>query len=93
MQERALRALDAAKDVEITEGITLKKDATVENMMVSEPLPEEGRSLPENAIDDLLIDRAANFLTSHTLEFKIPKNTADEMKRSLEEGKLLLNLT
>lgn len=84
-----MKAIESATgDLQITEGITLKKDETaVEATPVEEPaLPEEGRAR-ESAIDELLVERVANFLTSHSLEFKVPKNTADDVKRSLEEGK------
>lgn len=83
-----MRALDVSKgDVEITDGITLKKDETAPEPVKVEDvqLPEEGRAR-ESAIDNMLVDRAINFLSSHTLEFKIPKSASEDMKRSLEEG-------
>lgn len=69
----------------------MKKDETVvEAAPVKEPaLPEEGRAR-ESAIDSLLFDRAINFLTSHSLEFKVPKSATEDVKRSLEEGEIWL---
>lgn len=62
----------------------MKKDETA--VPIELPAAEEARS-GDYGIDNLLVDRVARFLTSHTLEFKIPKTDAEEFKRSLEEGK------
>lgn len=40
----------------------------------------------ENQVDSLLADRVARFLGTHTLQFKVPKDSIEEMQRSLEEG-------
>lgn len=60
-------------------------------------MPSGGRSLsdvelPENVdaregqVDSLLADRIARFLGTHTLQFKVPKDSIEDMQRSLEEG-------
>lgn len=41
----------------------------------------------ESQVDSMLTDRVARFLGSHTLQFKVPKDSIDDMQRSLEEGK------
>lgn len=53
--------------------------------------------LPENVearesqVDSLLADRVARFLGTHTLQFKVPKDSIEEMQRSLEEGMFRLH--
>lgn len=47
-------------------------------------LPEEPRAR-EDALDNALLDRLADYLSSHTFEFKVPGNTIQNLKRSLEE--------
>lgn len=90
-QERALYYVDDVKgNVQIGEGITLVQ---------TEPVPSaQGRSLSdielapnvearESQVDSLLTDRVARFLGTHTLQFKVPKDSIEDMQRSLEEGK------
>lgn len=88
-QERALNYVeDINGDVKIGEGIQLVQ---------TEAIPEGGRSLSdinlsenvetrENQVDSLLADRVARFLGTHTLQFKVPKDSIEDMQRSLEEG-------
>lgn len=88
MQERALHYVDQSEgDIEVAEGIKL----------VQTEQPAQGRSLNEislpteteareNEVDSLLADRVARFLGSHTLQFKVPKDSIQDMQRSLEEG-------
>lgn len=40
----------------------------------------------EGEVDSLLVDRVARFLGSHTLQFKVPKDSIKDVQRSLEEG-------
>lgn len=81
---------DVKGDVQVGEGITLVQ---------TEQVPvAQGRSLSdielapnvearESQVDSLLADRVARFLSTHTLQFKVPKDSIEEMQRSLEEGK------
>jgi pantothenate kinase len=89
LQERALHYMDAAQgDIEVVEGI---------NLVQTEAQPTGGRSLNdvdlpvdveerEAEIDSLLVDRVARFLQSHTLQFKVSKDSIQDMQRSLDEG-------
>jgi Protein of unknown function (DUF1676) len=43
----------------------------------------------EGEVDSLLVDRVARFLGSHTLQFKVPKDSIKDVQRSLEEGNLM----
>lgn len=43
----------------------------------------------ETEVDSLLVDRVARFLGSHTLQFKVPKDSIKDVQRSLEEGEEL----
>ena len=90
-QERALQFVDKAEgDYELSEALKL----------VQTEQPAQGRSMNEinlsaepevreAEVDSLLMDRVARFLGSHTLQFKVPKDSIQDMQRSLEEGKLI----
>ena len=76
-------------DIEITEGIKLvetEKGSQGRSMndvnLSAEPEAREGE------IDSLLVSRVSKFLGSHTLQFKMPKDSIQDMQRSLEEGKI-----
>lgn len=77
--------METPQDIEITEGLTLKRD---ENAPIAKETEIPQGRATESTIDNLLVDRFVDFMSSHTLQFKIPKSTSDDMKRSLEEGKL-----
>jgi hypothetical protein len=60
----------------------------------------QGRSFSENElsddpdtreqeVDSLLVDRVARFIGSHTLQFKVSKDSVKDMQRSFEEGEFL----
>lgn len=89
-QERALQYVeDAQGDIEITEGIKLvetEKPQAQGRSLNEIDLPTEPEAR-ESEIDSLLVDRAARFLGSHTLQFKVPKDSIEDMQRSLDEGK------
>lgn len=66
-------------------------------MVKAEGAVATGRSFTENElpvepeqreaeIDSLIVDRVARFLSSHTLQFRLPKDSIRDMQRSLEEG-------
>lgn len=48
-------------------------------------LPNESEAR-ENVVDSLLVERVARFLGSHTLQFKVPKESIEDMQKSLDEG-------
>lgn len=90
------RALRKSDNIDVLEGITLVKSESVES---SRGL--NGRSLSESEVDEtpakdedekdtqvenLLLDRVARFLESHTLQLKVPESSISDMRRSLEEG-------
>lgn len=93
------RALRKSDNIDVFDGITLVKSESVES---SRGL--NGRSLSDSELDDtlakdedekdaqvenLLLDRVARFLESHTLQLKVPESSISGMRRSLEEGKFL----
>lgn len=93
IQERALRYVDQTNgDVTITEGITLvqtEQPAAVGRSLDDVTLSSEPEAR-ENEVDALLVERVARFLGSHTLQFKVPKDSIEDMQRSLEEGNILI---
>ncbi|XP_050437151.1 uncharacterized protein LOC126843583 [Adelges cooleyi] len=91
------RALRRSDNIDVLDGITLVKSESVES---SRGL--NGRSLSESELDDnsasdevekdaqvenLLLDRVARFLESHTLQLKVPESSISGMRRSLEEAR------
>ncbi|XP_058060074.1 uncharacterized protein LOC131210800 [Anopheles bellator] len=89
-KERALN-LDWNQNFQIVDGITVKQSENAEAVPkgrslneVSLPADPEAR---EAEIDGLLVDRAARFLETHTLEFKVPKDSIEDMQRSLDEAR------
>lgn len=88
-QERALHYVDGPiGDLKIGEGISLLQTEAVQQQgrsIQDISLPEESEAR-ENEVDNLLVDRLARFLGSHTLQFKVPKDAIEDMQRSMEEG-------
>lgn len=97
--DRALRKTDS---IDVFEGISLVKSESVES---SRGL--NGRSLAESELEEaqpkdddekdtqvenLLLDRVARFLESHTLQLKVPESSISGMRRSLDEGNKYLFL-
>ena len=92
MQERALHYFDDSEnsDVKLTEGIALIKtdDIPVGRSLNEVVLPDEPEAR-ENEVDSMLIERVARFFGTHTLQFKVPKDSIQDMQRALEECKYL----
>lgn len=89
MQERALQYFDTENgDVKLTEGISLIKtdDIPMGRSLNDAALPEEPEAR-ENEVDALLVERVARFFGTHTLQFKVPKDSIQDMQRALEECK------
>lgn len=63
-----------------------KEVNSTEGQARSATLPEEPRAR-EDALDTILINKAIDFLSSHSIEFKVPDDTINQMKNSMvEEG-------
>ncbi|XP_050087572.1 uncharacterized protein LOC126572371 [Anopheles aquasalis] len=89
-KERALN-LDLNQNFQITDGITVKQSEDAASVPqgrslndIALPAEPEAR---EAEIDGLLVERAARFLETHTLEFKVPKDSIEDMQRSLDEAR------
>ncbi|XP_013100096.1 uncharacterized protein LOC106082251 [Stomoxys calcitrans] len=89
LKERALHYFDTENgDVKLTEGIALVKtdDIPVGRSLNEISLPEENEAR-ENEVDSLLVERIARFFGTHTLQFKVPKDSIQDMQRALEESR------
>lgn len=88
LQERALQLADKTEgDFEITEGINLvQSEAPSEARALNDFNLSDDQETREQEVDSLLLDRVAHFLGSHTLQFKVPKDSIKDVQRSLEEG-------
>lgn len=89
MKERALRYVDATDgDIEIGEGVSfLQTEPISQGRSMNEinlPAEPEARELE---VDSLLVDRVARFLATHTLQFKVPKDSIEDLQTSLEEAR------
>lgn len=87
-------------NIELTEGISLVSNEVEREADQADSrgrslgdVDDSYRSLPatsearEQRVDLLLMERIANFLASHTLQFKMPKDSIQDMQRALEESK------
>lgn len=90
MQERALELVDKTEgDFEITEGISLvQSEEPSQARSINEITLSEDQETREQEVDSLLVDRVARFVGSHTLQFKVPKDSIKDVQRSLEEGEI-----
>ncbi|XP_037951917.1 uncharacterized protein LOC119682529 [Teleopsis dalmanni] len=89
IKERALHYFDSENgDVKLTDGISLIKtdDIPVGRSLNEVVLPEESEAR-ENEVDSLLVERVARFFGTHTLQFKVPKDSIQDMQRALEESR------
>lgn len=89
LKERALHYFDTENgDVKLTEGISLIKtdEIPVGRALNDITLPEDQESR-ENEVDSLLVERVARFFGTHTLQFKVPKDSIQDMQRALEESR------
>ena len=75
-------------DFEISEGIKLvQTEETSQGRSLNDVELSDDEETREGEVDSLLVDRVARFLGSHTLQFKVPKDSIKDVQRSLEEGK------
>ncbi|XP_055381734.1 uncharacterized protein LOC129612222 [Condylostylus longicornis] len=89
LKERALHYFDSENgDVKLSDGIQLIKtdDIPVGRSLNEINLPDEPEAR-ENEVDSLLVERIARFFGTHTLQFKVPRESIEDMQRSLEEGR------
>lgn len=89
LKERALHYFDTENgDVKLTEGIALiKTDFIPVGRSLNEiQLPEEAKAR-ENEVDSLLFERVARFFGTHTLQFKVPKDSIQDIQQALEESR------
>lgn len=90
------RALKRSDDVEITEGVSLVSENTVQSSREANAraLSEDelDATLPQNPeeretqVESLLVDRVARYLSSHTLQLKVPDEALTTVRQTLDEG-------
>ncbi|KAJ0170880.1 hypothetical protein K1T71_013652 [Dendrolimus kikuchii] len=89
LKEKTLRYLEnvnMARELDITDGITVVGTGSSRSARSYEPLPEEPKAR-ESQVENRLLDAAADFMENHVIQLRIPKGTVDDVKRSLEEGR------
>lgn len=88
LQEKALKyveTISSAREMSITDGVSLIGNGSPRSARALEPLSEEPRAR-EAQVESRLVDIAADFLENHVIQFRLPKQAVEGMKRSLEEG-------
>lgn len=74
-------------DFDVTEGIRLvQTDEPSQARSLDDIQLSDDQETREQEVDSLLVDRVARFLGSHTLQFKVPKDSIKDVQRSLDEG-------
>ncbi|KAG6439507.1 hypothetical protein O3G_MSEX000830 [Manduca sexta] len=88
LKEKALRYVEniaSARELNLVDGITLVGSGSPRSGRSFEPLAEEPRAR-ESQVETRLVDAAADFFENHVIQFRMPKSTVEDVKRSLEEG-------
>ncbi|XP_070507762.1 uncharacterized protein Osi14 [Chironomus tepperi] len=89
----ALNRAARASNIQITKGVVLTRDPTYarsgkalsENEIVTSlPSENEERS---SRLFEMATESVSEFLKSHSLQFKLPEETTQEVSRALEEGR------
>lgn len=84
-----LKYIDQLPDsFEITGVVKIKRNDQQRNSTMQreqlDELPEEPRAR-ENALDRILMNRVMDFVGTHSVELKVPRDAVGKMKRSMEE--------
>ncbi|KAK9501638.1 hypothetical protein O3M35_012329 [Rhynocoris fuscipes] len=75
LKARAIKLVDRAinsDNIQLIDGISLIKSGEGERPVNIEPLPSDIDESRSNKVDDLLSERLAAFLQTHSIQFKIP---------------------
>lgn len=94
-QERVLTYIDRLPaDVEVGSMFTVKQTESGKagKRFSSITLPDEPRAR-EEMLNNILTEKIYDYFASHTFEFKIPKNSIKDWKRSLDIEGMLLDIS
>ncbi|XP_037730078.1 uncharacterized protein LOC119560614 [Drosophila subpulchrella] len=91
----ALNRAARSNNIELASGVTFQRDPASPVSRTGKSLSEQDvlAELPQNADErtgrlvDMAISSAAEFLSSHNLEFKLPAETTQQVARALDEGR------
>ncbi|CAG4964221.1 unnamed protein product [Parnassius apollo] len=80
---KALTKVSKSDEIVLLNGVTISKDKNaVENVEVEEAVP---RSLDENSLDNLILDKIMGFMQTHTIQIKFPSGS--DLQGASEEGR------
>ncbi|XP_066247866.1 uncharacterized protein Osi9 [Euwallacea similis] len=86
LKERALRYIDSLpNELDIGETVKVKPNGRFSRKTEIGQLPDEPRAR-ESIVESFLWDRIADYLSSHTIEIKLPPETVEQMKKA-DEGR------
>lgn len=80
-----MESISSAREMTLTEGVTLLGSGSPRSARALEPLPLEPKAR-EASVEARLVDSAADFLENHVIQFRMPSSAVEGIKRSLEEG-------
>ncbi|XP_039492692.1 uncharacterized protein LOC120452506 [Drosophila santomea] len=91
----ALNRAARSNNIELASGVTFQRDPASPVARTGKSLSEQDvyAELPQNADErtgrlvDLAVSSAADFLSTHNLEFKLPAETTQQVARALDEGR------
>ncbi|KPJ20267.1 hypothetical protein RR48_04865 [Papilio machaon] len=80
---KALTRITKSDEINLLNGVTISKDKNaIENVETEEAIP---RSLDENSLDSLILDKIVGFMRTHTIQIKFP--TGSDLQGAFEEGR------
>ncbi|KAL1137697.1 hypothetical protein AAG570_009393 [Ranatra chinensis] len=90
LKARALKLLDRAitsDNIPLVDGISLTKRADSERSLKTTPLEDLPKDMEAraNRVDELLWERVATFLESHSLQFRLPSFIKDQFVDEVDE--------
>lgn len=80
-----METISSAREMSLTDGVTLLGSGSPRSARALEPLSEEPKAR-EAQVEARLVDSAADLLENHVIQFRMPSSAVEGMKRSLEEG-------
>ncbi|XP_050304360.1 uncharacterized protein LOC126741926 [Anthonomus grandis grandis] len=87
LKERALRYMETLpNELDIGGAVKIIPNGRISRKNPEDQLPEEPRAR-EDAVDSILWNRISDYLSSHTIELRVPPDTLQEINESVEEGR------
>ncbi|XP_060529151.1 uncharacterized protein LOC132703729 [Cylas formicarius] len=86
LKEKALRYIDSLPSEMEIGGVKIKSNGAHPRREPLEKLPEEPRAR-ESALESILWERIGEYLSTHSLEIQLPKDSMQGLEKGTEEGR------